>query len=181
MAKSLKYFLKPYCLAGIMCTFYSSCQRQEAVWYEKEFTSEEHKALSLNLLEGIGYYYQGSPASQMLLEEALAYDPNSAKIHREIGVPYLKRGIASAFPDYYGKAADLDPLGWTGWRGYLYLYFYRDYERAIADFNLTDTLTPNQVDYPQSISVDYMRGICYLMIDDYPSAIDYFDRHIAYE
>jgi tetratricopeptide (TPR) repeat protein len=159
----------------------SSCQRQEAVWYEKEFTTEERKALSLSLLDGIRYHYQGSPASQMILQEALSYDPQNAKVHREIGVPYLKRGIAAAFPHYYGKAAELDPLGWTGWRGYLYLYFYRDYERALADFNLTDTLTPNQVDYPQSISVDYMRGICYLKLHDYQNAIDYFDRHIEYE
>lgn len=170
-----------YCLAGFALVLNIACQRQESVWYEKEFSADEHKELSLSLLDGIGYYYQGSPASQMLLQEALSYDPNNAKVHREIGVPFLKRGIASAFPNFYGKAADLDPLGWTGWRGYLYLYFYRDYERAIADFNLTDTLTPNQVDYPQSISVDYMRGICYLMIDDYPKAIEYFDRHIAHE
>jgi tetratricopeptide (TPR) repeat protein len=168
-------------LASLTILFASSCQRKEEIWYQKTFSPEERKELSLTLLDGIRYHYQGSPACQMILQESLSYDPDNAKTHREIGVPYLKRGVASAFPHYYGKAAELDPLGWTGWRGYLYLYFYRDYERALADFNLTDTLTPNQVDYPQSISVDYMRGICYLMLDDYPNAIDYFDRHIAYE
>ena len=190
MVKSSKSFLNDIplawlnpCILLLILTIIlgSACQRQEVVWYQKEFTPEERKELSLNLLDGIRYHYQGSPACQMVLNEALSHDPSNAKVYREIGVPYLKRGIAAMFPHYYGKAADLDPLGWTGWRGYLYLYFYRDYERALADFNLTDTLTPDQVDYPQSISVDYMRGICYLMLQDYPQAIDYFDRHIAYE
>jgi tetratricopeptide (TPR) repeat protein len=165
----------------LLCCFLSCQPPVELVYYEKTFSPEEQKTLATTLVQGISNYYQGSPAEQMLLREALAYDSTNAKVVREIGVPYLKRGIATAFPHYYGKAAELDPLGWTGWRGYLYLYFYRDYERAIQDFNATDVLTPNQVDYPQSLSVDYLRGIAYLMQKDYQRALRYLDKHIAYE
>lgn len=168
-----------FLVAGILA--FSSCRRQRTHWYQKDFSPEERLALAKSLTEGIGNYYQGSPGYQLLLEEAKSYDPNSALVHREIGVPYLKRGIASAFPHYYGKAADLDPLGWTGWRGYLYLYFYRDYERALADFNRLDTITPDVVDYPQSVSVDFMRGICYLQLGDYERSLEYFDLHIEHE
>jgi tetratricopeptide (TPR) repeat protein len=159
----------------------ASCGQQRHDWYRKSFTQEEQITLAKSLTESIGSYYQGSPGCQLLLEEAKGFDPNNATVYREIGVPYLKRGIASAFPHYYGKAADLDPLGWVGWRGYLYLYFYRDYERALADFNRLDTITPGVVDYPQSVSVDFMRGICYLQLEQYKEAIDYFDQHIEYE
>ncbi|RME94881.1 MAG: tetratricopeptide repeat protein [Bacteroidetes bacterium] len=159
-----------------------SCQRlPTSSYYERTFTPEEQKQLAVTLLEGIKNYYQGSSAEQMLLFEALAYDSTNAKVVREIGVPYLKRGFVSAFPKYYGRAADLDPLGWTGWRAYLYLYFYRDYDRAIRDFDATDIITPNQVDYPQSLSVDYLRGIAYLMKKDYHNALKYLNQHIAYE
>ena len=170
-------------LAGILfvSVLWISCQRSDYEYYSKTLTAEERQDMAQHLTDGIVNYYQGSPASQMLLEEALQYDPNHALAHREIGVPYLKRGIAAAFPHYYGKAADLDPLGWTGWRGYLYLYFYRDYERALVDFNALDTITPGVVDYPQSISVDFMRGVCYLQLDQYDQAIEYLDRHIAHE
>ncbi len=159
----------------------ASCQGGGYDYYQKTYSAEEHKALAQTLTDGIGNYYQGSPACQALLEEAKGYDPTYALAYREIGVPYLKRGIAAAFPHYYGKAADLDPLGWIGWRGYLYLYFYRDYERALLDFNRLDTITPGVVDYPQSTSVDYMRAICHLQLGDYDSAIDYLDQHIAHE
>lgn len=158
-----------------------SCHKKPAL-YKKEFTAEEHKKLAISLIDGIGQYYQGSPPEQFLLQEALKHNPNNANIWRELGVPYLKRGLAStAMSVYYPKAVELDPVGWQGWRGYLYLYFYRDYQNALADFNATDTLTPNFVDYPQSLSVDYMRGICYLQMNQFQNAIDLFDKHIEYE
>lgn len=176
-----KYYLNILCIL-LLTAILTNCEAPQAYnYYRKQFTATEQKQLASTLLEGIGGYYQGSTAEQMLLFEALGYDSTNAKIVREIGVPYLKRGIATAFPHWYGRAADLDPLGWTGWRGYLYLYFYRDYHRAIYDFDATDILTPNQVDYPQSLSVDYLRGIAYLMIKDYDQAITYLEKHIEYE
>lgn len=180
MDNLLKYFLRSLLLLTVVMLL-GACRQQRNDWYRKSFTPEEQLTLAKNMTEAIGNYYQGSPGCQMLLEEAKTFDPNNALVHREIGVPYLKRGIASAFPHYYGKAADLDPLGWTGWRGYLYLYFYRDYERALADFNRLDTITPGVVDYPQSVSVDFMRGICYLQLKQYNQSVSYFDEHIAYE
>lgn len=165
----------------LLCAVVAACQRSDTPYYRKDFTPEERKELAKTLTDGIGNYYQGSPGCQILLEEARQYDNTYALAYREIGVPYLKRGITAAFPHYYGKAADLDPMGWIGWRGYLYLYFYRDYERALTDFNRLDTITPGVVDYPQSTSVEFMRGICYLQLDQYEEAIDYFDRHIVHE
>lgn len=158
-----------------------SCQ-QQPVLYQKSYTQKEKEKLAISLLDGLGNYYQGTPAQQFLIKEALQLNPNHAEVWREMGVPYLKRGFtAEAMSIYYPKAVELDPVGWQGWRGYLYLYFYRDYKNALADFDATDTLTPNFVDYPQSLSVDFMRGICYLKMGQYQQAINYFDQHIEYE
>jgi len=68
-----------------------------------------------------------------------------------------------------------------GYKAYCWLYFYRDYKTALADIDKYDALTPDFVDYPQSTSVDYMRGICYLQLDDYDNAIKYLDKHITME
>lgn len=178
MANLLKYFPEALILSGLLLL--PGCRAAQP-FYQKTFTPTEKAQLAHTLTEGIGNYYQGSPATIFLLQEALCYDSTYADIWREIGVPYLKRGLITAFPSTYGKAADLDPVGWQGWRGYLYLYFYRDYRRALADFDATDTLTPNLVDYPQSMSVDYLRGICYLQLNDYEKALAYLDTHINYE
>ncbi|MFT5892246.1 MAG: tetratricopeptide (TPR) repeat protein, partial [Dokdonia sp.] len=65
--------------------------------------------------------------------------------------------------------------------GYLYLWFYRDYKKAIADFNASDTLTPDFIDAPQGQSVDYWRGVAYLGLEDYKNSIHSLDKHIEAE
>ena len=178
MEKSLNCFLKWTLLIAIIGL--ASCEEEGAI-YQRNFSKAEKKELAKRLKDGIEHYYQGTAAQQLLLEEARSFDPTNANIYREIGVPYLKRGIASEFNNYYGKSAEMDPLNWQGWRGYLYLFFYRDYERALADFDATDILTPNMVDYPQSLSVNYLRGICYLQLQQFDNALQYFDQHIKHE
>lgn len=159
----------------------SSCTSPGETRYRKVYTAEQQRELARHLVAAVGTRNQGTPTEQILLREARQLDPYNATVYQQLGDPYLYRGLVTAFPNYYGKAVELDPLAWTGWRGYLYLYVYRDYERALADFDATDTITPGVVDYPQSTSVDYMRGICYLQLDRYDRAIEYFDRHIGRE
>ncbi len=154
---------------------------QPTDFYKKEFSETEKKELAEQLIGGRGFYYQGSEGEQSILQESFNYDSTNGTIWREFGVPYLKRGFAAEWRSYYDKAVEIDPLNWTGWMGYLHLYFYRDYENAIKNFDKTDELTPDIVDYPQSLSVDYMRGICYLKLDKYKEALSYIDKHIAYE
>ena len=167
-------------ITGLLPLLLFSCRPRED-FYKKTFSEKEKAKLAEQLISARGYYYQGSPGEQLLLLESKNMNPNSGTLWREFGVPYLKRGMATEFYDFYQKAVELDPLGWTGWRGYLYLYFYRDYKRAITDFDQTDLLTPNVVDYPQSLSVNYMRGICYLMLEDFEKAIEYFEIHFNHE
>lgn len=165
-----------------ICALLISCGQQEPL-YKKTFSLEEKLALSESLLNGRGSggYYQGSPAYEFQIKEAEKVYPQNGDIYREYGAALVKRGFAAKWHETYAKAVALDPEGWQGWRGYLYLYFYRDYERAIHDFNTIDSLTPNFVDYPQSQSVHFMRGICYLQLGNYEKAIEYFDMHIAHE
>ncbi len=174
--------LLTYCLSiGLVALLAVSCQQRQPELYKKTFTAEEKKRYAEQLNNSIGYYYQGSVPWQFLLREAKSLDPTHPEIYRELGIPPLKRGMASLFYTPYDKAVELDPKGWQGWRGYIYLYFYRDYDRAIYDFDTLDPLTPNFVDYPQSQSIDFMRGIAYMMKEDYVRALEYFDKHFAYE
>ena len=81
----------------------------------------------------------------------------------------------------YDKALKLDSINRIPWRGYLYLWFYRDYKKAIADFDASDILTPNFIDAPQGLSVDAWRGVAYLGLKDYKKSISYFDKYINKE
>lgn len=160
---------------------FSGCQR-ELPLYEKQFTTEEQDQLGKQFEEGYKQnFYQGSAQETFLIQEGLQFAPNKPEFWRELGAPTVKRGFAKDTYRLYGEVVRCDAVEWQGWRGYLYLYFYRDYERALADFNATDTLTPNFIDYPQATSVDFMRGICYLQLSRYDEAIRFFEGHIEEE
>ena len=169
-----------YCLSGLLFLGLLACHQQDE-FYKRSYTQAEQVELAQSLLNGVGLHYQGSPACQMILREAQSLNPTNADVYREFGAPLVKRGFGKELHEVYASAVKYDPVGWQGWRGYLYLYFYRDYERAIQDFNATDTLTPDFVDNPQSQSVDYMRGICYLRLGKFDKALAFFDKHIAHE
>jgi len=157
------------------------CQQPDGL-YKKEFTEAEKVKLVDQMTNKLRRKFgQGSVSEIMVLREALQMQPTNADLWREIGIPYGKRGMAAEFYENYGKAAKYDPLNWQGWRGYMYLYFYRDYERAIADFDSLDKLTPNFVDYPQSTSVHFMRAVCYLQLGQYQKALSFWDLHIEEE
>lgn len=167
-------------LFWLVLGFLTSCASAPE-YYHRTLNPVEKANYASLLQKGIGMYYQGSSSCQMLLEESRSLDSMSADVWRELGVPYLKRGFAVEFQHFYDHAVELDPAEWQGWRAYLYLYFYRDYERALVDLDATDILTPDFVDYPQAHSVDYMRGVCYYQLGKYKEALSYFNKHIEFE
>ncbi|MCB0663674.1 MAG: hypothetical protein KDC24_13090 [Saprospiraceae bacterium] len=173
-----KYYLKT---AGLLfLVIFSACAGHQNL-YKKEFSAAEKKTYAKLLEQGAGLFYQGTEACQMNLYEARELDPTNGDVYQEIGAPLLKRGIISQSIQAYTAAVKADSLSWLGWRGYMYLYFYRDYENAIHDFDALDELTPGIVDYPQSESVDFQRGIAYLMLKDWLMADSFFTKHLRYE
>ncbi|WP_299241791.1 hypothetical protein [uncultured Aquimarina sp.] len=168
---------------SILCSFclIISCGKQPEL-YKKEFDEAESKAYAKQFIEGLhGAYYQGSPEEYFLIQEAINMDATFSDSYREMGASRVKRGINTEAMKKYATAVSLDPESWQGYRGYLYLYFYRDYDNAIKDFDELDVLTPNFVDYPQSENIDFMRGIAYMMKKEYPKAQTYFEKFFEHE
>lgn len=173
MERSLNYFLSFTML--VLCV---SCSPSPEL-YKKTFTQEEID--SFDKMRWFGGAYQGTAAEKFLLEEGIKHLPEKASFWRELGIAGLKRGIPYMFFPYYEKAVQYDSIEWLGYRGYCILYFNRDYERALKDFNDLDPLTPNFVDHPQAQSIDYMRGICHLRLNQHDKALEYFDLHLKTE
>ena len=161
MEKLLKYFLS----AVLLVSLFSCKSKEEKVKDAYDF----------------GFmHYQGTPRHMNAFAYALELDSTKAETYRELSVTYLKRGIPHKWKTWYDGAVEYDPVTWQPWRGYLYLWFYRDYEKAIADFNASDTLT-TYIDHPQGHSVDFWRGIAYLGLEDYENSIAFWDKHINKE
>jgi len=170
MDKLLKFFLSIFSVL-----FIYSCNETT-----KEPENESSRELAEKALKSGENLLQGSPESMKRIEEAIALDTTYAEAIRELSVAYLKRGIPHKWKPIFDKAVEKDAAAWQPWRGYLYLWFYRDYKKAIADFNASDTLT-DYIDHPQGHSVDFWRGIAYLGLNDHENSIAYWDRHIAKE
>ncbi len=171
MEKLLKYCLRLLLLTPV----FLSCNDDIS-----SLSKEERKQQSYALYQEAESLHggQGSPMVMTKLEKAAAIDPSNCDAVRELSVAYLKRGMIALWKTKFDKAVDCNPKIWVPWRGYLYLQFFRDYEKAIADFNASDTLTPNFKDAPQGQSVDYWHGIAYLGLGDYTNSLKYFDDYI---
>ncbi|TVZ56692.1 tetratricopeptide repeat protein [Lutibacter sp. Hel_I_33_5] len=169
--------LLKYCLSIIIALSINSCK--------KELTIKEKIIKSDEMINGghyiLGPYLQGSPKMMTYTEKAIALNPKNGDAWRELSIPYLKRGMPHKWKPLFDKAVLYDSTYWQPWRGYLYLWFYRDYKKAIVDFDASDILTPNFIDAPQGLSVDCWRGIAYLGLKDYKNSIDYFDKYIDKE
>jgi len=181
MVRSLKY-CPSVLLAIFFLGFCCSCGPKD-ILYKKEYSEEDKLLLSETLLNGAGtdLYYQGSVGERMIIREGMKYNPQSAWGEREIGVPYLKRGFATEAYEHYKKAVEADAEEWLGYKAYCWLYFYRDYEMVLKDVERFDAFTPDFVDYPQSTSVNYMRGVCHLQLGNYEEAIKYMQMHVDRE
>lgn len=166
MGTSLKLFLK-----GLVLLVLLSCET-EPQKNKRELLEEVYEY-------GISQY-QGTPRHMNAFAYALELDSTKAETYRELSVTYLKRGIPHKWKDWYDGAVKYDPETWQPWRGYLYLWFYRDYKKAIADIDASDSLTPH-IDHPQGHSVDFWRGIAYLGLNDYENSISYWNKHIQKE
>ena len=172
--------LSLFCLSLLIAL--TSCNTDELQRASPEvITQAERDTLIAQKFKQFFKHHQGTPKAMTLLDEILALDSTNAEAWREKSIPYLKRGFPDQWFKYYEKAVQYDPKGWIGWRGYCYLYFYKDFKRAIDDFNATDTLTADFTDYPQAQSVHYMRGLCYYGLQQYDSALAYFQRYIDEE
>ncbi len=167
--KLLIYFLNAFLIILLV----SSCSQRE--WYKKDISDKGKYAVQLRI--GAGYHYQGSVPAQFQLEEAMKMDTSDGNTWRGMATARLKRGIADEAFYYYQEGVKRKPEKWMGFRGYCYLYFYRDYKRAIEDFNTYDQMI-GQVEYSQGRNHDYMRGLCYYGLEDYAEAFKLLDRYI---
>ncbi|MEK9613062.1 MAG: hypothetical protein VW080_03960 [Flavobacteriaceae bacterium] len=171
----MKLILNPTLILLILVLMISSCDQSKGLL----LSQKERIALADKKFEKIEDLLQGSPEAMILLEDVIALNPNHCEAIRELSIPYLKRGIPHKWKPIMDRAVACDPKTWQGWRGYLYLYFYRDYKKAIADFDATDSLTPNYIDAPQGHSVDFWRGHAYFGLKEYEQSIYYYKKHIA--
>lgn len=172
--------MKSYLNICIVAFLFASCIKLSNETY-RDLSIDERRALSAEYTQLAKRLESGSPKNMILLEKALRLNPKNDLAWRELAEPYLYAGLFEEWNLHMEKAIELNPVAWQAWRGYERLFYCRDYAGALFDLDATDTLTRGEVDYPQNISVDYLRGLCYFGLKDYGKSEEYFIRFIEDE
>ena len=142
---------------------------------------ENKRTLAEKRYKEANFFPQGSIPFQNGIAEAITIDSTYVEAVYELSVAYLKRGVPHKWKSQYDKAVKIDSINKIPLRGYLYLWFYRDYKKAIKNFDKSDLLTPNFIDAPRGLSVDCWHRIAYLGLKNYEKSIFYFDKYIKKE
>lgn len=123
-------------------------------------------------------FFQGSVEEQLYLDKALAIDSLHVEALVEKSVSYNKRGQFATGMYYLNKGTALDPVEHLGYRGFVKLYMFRDYEGALSDFLRLDDLTPEFRDAPWGEDIYKVIGIAYMGMNDYEKALEHINRSI---
>jgi len=169
MGKSLILFLSFFlagqfavCQSTGACDCYNKNIKDSLV--EKYITKRAHK----NGYNGTEW--------QRDCDSLIAMCPNIADAYQLKAIPYIKYGdYATAFP-LEDKAVELDPRGFTAYRGFLKCIFTKDYEGAIIDFQKAQQLSRNGFEMDHSYL--FYEALCNLELGNYSLAEANFKQDI---
>jgi len=168
MDKYLKYFLSVLLVIVLLPACDKAMQLKEN--YDES-----------SLLAKRKYYYQGAVYRQENSDNLIALKPEKAEYYQGKSMAHTKIGdYHIAFP-LMEKAYELNAKESGYYYGWLLLYYYRDYDRAIQKLIEYDNFTPNQGDFAWGEHVNYLKGLCYKQMGEYDKAITEFNTVIELE
>jgi tetratricopeptide (TPR) repeat protein len=135
----------------------------------------------LNLSSFILYHGNevfGNSLQQLCLSKM---DSLSSNDYQSISVQQTKNGDYQKAIQYLEKSIALDAKENENYYGWLLLYYYRDYQKALKHLNHFDDLTPNVIDAPVGENIHFLKGLCYYQLNQYKEAIAEFEINKKFE
>ena len=129
-------------------------------------------------MQWYGYDKEGNEMIEKSIKKLKNF---SALQYHSASVQNTKNGNYNKAIEYLDKASELEPEEVDGYYGWLLLYYYRDYEKALFHLNRYDAFTPDFVDYPQGDNILFTKALCYKELGQYSKALELFDNAIKSE
>jgi tetratricopeptide (TPR) repeat protein len=128
-------------------------------------------------------FAQGSKASQMHFDKAIALCPSFDYAFREKSVPYLKRGDFITWKRLMDEAMRLNPAAYLGVRGWCRYKFVADYGGAIQDIEMLDSLVNFDLGYTGDgdYHLQFIRALGYKGLGQKQKAIEIIEEHMGGE
>lgn len=150
---------------------------------------KEHKPINTmdveredQLFKKADSFIQGSEMQWAYYDSIIALNPNYDNAWFEKAAWSIKTGDYINYMKYINKAIEISNDRNLGYRGSIKLRFLRDYEGAIKDLNQLLSMYPNQRGIAAwGTPVLIHLGKAYWQMEEYQTAIDYFDRYIREE
>ena len=140
--------------------------------------------LVFRLLIGVGSIdinYGNNKRGNAIIEFALSKIKNPGEnVYHAISVQNTKNGNYDIAITALEKAYVINPNEFGEYYGWVLLYYYHDYKKALAVLSRYDDLTPNFSDYPMGECIHYLKGLAYKELGDFELALKEFDLSIKY-
>lgn len=105
------------------------------------------------------------------------YTEKNTDLYHMLSVQNTKNGNYFLATNYLDSAVrySKETYGYYGW---VMLYYFRDYKRALNYLTIYDALTPNFSDFPVGENINMLKGLCFLMQKDNENAILEFSKYM---
>lgn len=107
-------------------------------------------------------------------------DTLNADDYHEYSVQNTKHGNYAEAYTALEKAVAMDAKNIEGYYGWVLLYYYRDYNRALMHLSHYDNLTPG-VEAPVGENIHFLKALCHYQLHDYKAAVTELLLNEAFE
>lgn len=127
--------------------------------------------------------YHGNENAGYALQQYLISKMDTVSCHdyQEMSVQHTKNGDYEKAINFLEKAIAIDSRGHEDYYGWVLLYYYRDYDKALKHLNHFDDLTPSFVDAPVGENIYFLKGLCHYQKNDFINAIKEFELNRDFE
>ncbi|CAA0230702.1 conserved hypothetical protein [Tenacibaculum maritimum] len=146
------------------------------------YDNTKKDAVSFQELFNEGYFnaYMGKfdTGNKKMLRAISKLKKPNAEIYRVLSILNTKNGNYDIAISALEKAYKMNPEEIGAYYGWVLLYYYHDYHKALTVLNNYDDSTPNFNDYPMGECIHYLKGLAYKELKNYEYAIKEFDISI---
>lgn len=148
---------------------------------EKKLNHLQDSLLFPQIVSSLLYQGSNTAGKEFSTHTEMMLDSISADIYHGLSVQHLKNGNYTESYKYMSEAVKLDPRENAGYFGWVLLYYYRDYPKALEYLNMYDDFTPNFSDFPVGENIHYLKGLAFMKMNQLDSALTEFNGYIKEE
>jgi tetratricopeptide (TPR) repeat protein len=131
-------------------------------------------------LQWYGYEERGNKMIESSIQALEKTKSIPAAMYHSYSVQNTKNGNFDQAIFYLEKAAQLDSIEVDGYYGWVLLYYYRDYKKALWHFDRL-LRAKKSVTYVGDDNIFYAMGLCHKQLKKYKKALELFNMAIDYE